>query len=68
MDLSAVTDEEWLFLAIQGIIILAVGNACLTAATRYLAATEVTIVLLLDTVLEPVWVWLAGLDTPPLYR
>ena len=23
--------------------------------------------MLLDSVLEPVWVWVAGLDTPPLY-
>ena len=68
IDLGAVTNDEWLFLAIQGIVILAVGNTCLTVATRYLAATEVTIVMLLDTVLEPVWVWVAGLDTPPMYR
>ena len=68
VDLGDVTDDEWLYLALQGIVILAIGNSCLTAATRYLAATEVTIIMLLDTILEPVWVWLAGLDTPPLYR
>ena len=40
VDLGAVTDDEWLYLALQGIVILAIGNTCLTAATRYLAATE----------------------------
>ena len=65
--LGDVTDRAWLFLAVQGIFVLAIGNTCLTLATQYIAATEVTIVLLLDTVLEPVWVWLAGLDTPPYY-
>lgn len=67
VDLVDITDRAWLFLAIQGIFILAIGNTCLTAATKYIAATEVTLILLLDTILEPVWVWLAGLDTPPYY-
>ena len=40
VDLGDVTDDEWLYLALQGIVILAIGNSCLTAATRYIAATE----------------------------
>jgi len=66
-DLQTLSDRDLIFLMLQGVIVLPIGSALLTYVTKYITAPEVTLFMLLDTIIEPIWVWLAGLDTPPYY-
>lgn len=54
----------WLMLA--GFIQMPVALLLITTATRYLPAAEVSLFLLLETCLAPIWVWLALGEVPPL--
>jgi drug/metabolite transporter (DMT)-like permease len=65
--LQTLSDHDLIFLMLQGIIVLPLGSALLTYVTKYISAPEVTLFMLLDTIIEPIWVYLAGLDTPPYY-
>jgi drug/metabolite transporter (DMT)-like permease len=56
---------DLLLLALLGIMILPVSLALITRATHYLPAPEVNLIALLETVLGPLWVWLAVGETPP---
>jgi drug/metabolite transporter (DMT)-like permease len=53
----AADDVGWLL--VMGLIVLPVSFALITLAPRYLPAPEVGLLLLLETVLGPFWVWLA---------
>jgi drug/metabolite transporter (DMT)-like permease len=48
----------------MGAVQLAGGCLLITMAMRYLPAVEVGLFTLLETVLGPVWVWLAYGETP----
>ena len=56
------TDLFWIFALGSGQY--ALGFALLVAGTRYVPVAEVTLLSLIETVLGPVWVWLAGYETP----
>ncbi|MCA0272997.1 MAG: DMT family transporter [Proteobacteria bacterium] len=47
-------------IAVAGLLILPVSFLCLTNATRHTSATNVSLLLLLETVLGPVWVWVGA--------
>ena len=50
-------------IAVTGLVILPLSFLSLTYATRHTSATNVSLLLLLETVLGPIWVWL-GADEP----
>lgn len=50
--------------ALLGIVILPVSLTLITRATHHLPAPEVNLIALLETVLGPLWVWLALGETP----
>ena len=54
------------FLAILGLILLPISFILLTRAPIYISAPEVSLVILLETILAPIWVWLAIQEEPPL--
>eukprot|EP00051_Salpingoeca_urceolata_P012507 m.154873 g.154873 ORF g.154873 m.154873 type:complete len:425 (-) comp17512_c0_seq2:149-1423(-) len=56
---------EWLWLWLQGSTVLAVAFFALSHGPRFLPAPEVSLLLLLETVTGPVWVWLALGEEPP---
>ena len=58
--------EVWL-LAVMGLFVLPVSFGLTALGPRYLPAPEVTLMLLLETVLGPFWVWLVLEETPSLY-
>ena len=60
----AVPSESWPLLLFLGLGILPVATALITLGPRYLPAPEVSLLLLLETVLGPFWVWLV-LDEQP---
>lgn len=53
------------WLALMGLLQMPVASVLLMTATRYLPAPEVSLFLLIETVLGPLWVWLALGEEPP---
>ena len=60
----AVTPMDVLWLGLLGIVVMPVGAALITTGPRYLPAPEVSLILLLETVVGPFWVWLALGELP----
>ena len=61
---EAITSVEWIFIAILGIGILPISSALITLGPRYLPAPEVGLILLLEAILGPLWVWLIIKESP----
>lgn len=49
---------------VTGAIVLPISFYCLSLASRHTAAANVSLLLLLETVLGPLWVWLAIAESP----
>jgi drug/metabolite transporter (DMT)-like permease len=60
----AVTSMDVLWLGLLGIVVMPVGAALITTGPRYLPAPEVSLILLLETVVGPFWVWLVLGEEP----
>ena len=52
------------YLLIMGLYMLPVGTALMFLGPRYIPASEVGLLLLLESILGPVWVWLAIGEEP----
>lgn len=59
-----VTSGDASLLLLLGGVILPVSFAMITLSPRYLRAPEVSLILLLETVLGPIWVWLVLGEVP----
>jgi len=55
---------QWLWIALIGLVVLPFGAILLTLGPRYLAAPEVAMLMLLETVVGPFWVWLVLAEEP----
>jgi drug/metabolite transporter (DMT)-like permease len=64
-DLSAVTGPDASLLVINGLVIIPLSLALLMVAPRYIRAPDVALIFLLETVLGPLWVWVALGEVPP---
>lgn len=53
-------------IAILGLVLLPLSFALLTRAPNHIPAAEVSLIILLETILGPLWVWLAVAEQPPL--
>lgn len=53
------------WLALMGLLQMPLASVLLMTATRYLPAAEVSLFLLIETVLGPLWVWLVIAEQPP---
>jgi drug/metabolite transporter (DMT)-like permease len=53
------------WLAISGLVQMPLGLVLMTIGTRYLPAAEVSLFLLLETIMAPIWVWLILGEVPP---
>lgn len=53
-------------LAVLGLVLLPLSFVFLTRAPHYISAPEVSLVLLIETILGPLWVWMAIAEEPPL--
>ena len=55
--------DTWLLLLLGGVV-LPVSFTMITLGPRYLPAPEVSLILLVETILGPIWVWLALAEVP----
>lgn len=53
-------------LAAMGLVQIPLAMVLLAVATRYLAAPEVSLIMLLEILLGPLWVWIALAEVPPM--
>ncbi|MFQ5565338.1 MAG: DMT family transporter [Paracoccaceae bacterium] len=62
--LPALAPLQWLWIGLIGLVVLPFGAMLLTIGPRYLAAPEVAMLMLLETVAGPFWVWLVLAEEP----
>ena len=60
----ALTLSDALFSALLGLVVLPVSLVLIAIGPRYLPASEINLVMLLEVVLGPYWVWLALGEEP----
>ncbi len=60
----AVATQDMIFLLLLGGIVLPVSFTLITLGPRYLPAPEVSLILLVETILGPIWVWLVLNEVP----
>jgi drug/metabolite transporter (DMT)-like permease len=63
-DSLTLTAAQWPWMAINGILVIPLSSALLALGPRYIPAAEVAMFYLLETVLAPIWVWLAVGEEP----
>ena len=56
--------SDWLVIMYLGVFQVGLAYACLTVALQHVAALEASLILLLEPVLNPVWVWLIQGERP----
>ncbi|WP_020678184.1 DMT family transporter [Geopsychrobacter electrodiphilus] len=56
--------HDLLLLSLQGTLVLPISFALITSGARDLPAAEVSLILLLETLLGPLWVWLVVGEAP----
>jgi drug/metabolite transporter (DMT)-like permease len=59
------SSKDYLYLGIQGCIILPLSSVCLTLGPQYIPAAEVSLYIQIITVIAPILVWLGGFEAPP---
>ena len=65
-DLSSITDVPLWSVLTMGLIILPVSFTCLNLAPRYTSAAIVSLLMLLEMVVGPFWVWLGVGEQPTI--
>ena len=60
----SVSPTDMTYLIVLGGIVLPVSFTLITMGPRYLPAPEVSLILLTETILGPIWVWLAINEVP----
>ena len=61
---TEVGEMQIVWLLLMGFAVLTPATVLITLGPRYIAAPEVALVVLLETVLGPLWVWLAIGEAP----
>lgn len=56
--------SDMIYLVMLGGIVLPVSFSLITMSPRYLPAPEISLILLTETILGPIWVWLALNEVP----
>ena len=64
LPLPAATVGEWTTLVYLGVFQIGLAYLCLTSAIRRLPALEVSLLLLLEPVLNPMWTWIIRSEAP----
>ncbi|MDZ7749939.1 MAG: DMT family transporter [Halofilum sp. (in: g-proteobacteria)] len=62
---ASVHGLDVLWLALLGVVVLPVAFGLLTLAPRYIPSPEVSLIMQLEAILGPLWVWLGVGEVPP---
>lgn len=57
---------EAIILAVNGVVVLPVAFVLLTIGPSLISAPEVSLIVLLEAVVGPIWIWLGGFEAPPI--
>ena len=60
---STLLDGNIVMISVSGLVILPLSFFCLNSAARYTAAANIGLLMLLETILGPIWVWLGVGET-----
>jgi drug/metabolite transporter (DMT)-like permease len=63
----AISQADLGYLLIMGLYVVPIGTALMYVGPRYIPAAEVGLLLLLESILGPLWVWLALAEQPGIY-
>lgn len=61
---AAISASDLKFLVLLGVVVVPLATMLLSRGTQHLSAPDVTLILMLETILGPLWVWLALGETP----
>ncbi|MBO67203.1 MAG: EamA family transporter [Acidiferrobacteraceae bacterium] len=62
----SMTGLSWVFMILLGLAILPISTALITLGPRYLPAPEVGLIMLVEPILGPLWVWLVIDEFPSI--
>lgn len=65
--LPAASTGEWATIVYLGVCQIGLAYVCLTAAIRHLPALEVSLLLLLEPALNPLWTWIVRGEVPGIW-
>jgi drug/metabolite transporter (DMT)-like permease len=63
----AITQADFGYLLLMGLYVVPVGTALMYLGPRYIPAAEVGLLLLLESILGPIWVWLVFAENPGVH-
>ncbi len=64
LPLPAASTGEWITIVYLGVCQIGLAYVCLTAGIRHLPALEVSLLLLVEPALNPVWTWILRGESP----
>eukprot|EP00607_Mallomonas_marina_P009454 CAMPEP_0182421800 /NCGR_PEP_ID=MMETSP1167-20130531/7297_1 /TAXON_ID=2988 /ORGANISM="Mallomonas Sp, Strain CCMP3275" /LENGTH=199 /DNA_ID=CAMNT_0024599287 /DNA_START=301 /DNA_END=897 /DNA_ORIENTATION=+ len=64
---TLVTSTDFGYLCIGGLLIIPVSLSLITLGSQLILPSEASMMMLLEVVLGPLWVWLGGYERPPEY-
>lgn len=59
--------SQWQWMGIEAAVVVPVAFGLIGLSTRFLAAPQLSLLLLLETLLGPVWIWLATGERPSAF-
>ena len=62
-----IEESDYKWMCLQGLFVLPIAFITLTLAPKYITGTESNMIMILETVLGPLWVFAAGIEETPLY-
>ena len=60
----SLAQDQWIYLILLGAVVMPIANLLLIRGPRYITSAEVSMFLLLETILAPIWVWLVVAEKP----
>lgn len=62
-----ISNIDLFYILIMGILITPVSRVLISEGTKYISASEVSLLMIIETVMAPIWVWLFLNETPSPY-
>ncbi len=63
---TSIDARGFLLVLLLGVVILPISSAMIVLATRFISAAEVSLIILLEAILGPLWVWAVLSEVPTI--